>query len=185
MAADINEAKTKLEDALTHFHDEAKKLRTGRASASMLDSVTPEVYGAPTPLNHVATVRVVDAQLIQVEPFDPNNLAAITSAIRDDQSLGLNPADDGKVIRLPIPAMTEERRREVVKQLGEKVEETNISMRNIRHDVLNTAKSQKNDGDIGEDEQNRIEKQMTELMDQYKAKLEEAKRVKEQEIMKV
>lgn len=185
MATDISEAGKKLEDALNHFHDEAKKLRTGRASASMLDSVSVEVYGAMTPLAHVATVNVVDAQMIQVQPFDPSNLDKIAAAIRDDSSLGLNPADDGRVIRLPIPPMTEERRREVVKQLYEKAEEFNIVMRNIRHDVLNSAKTQKNDGEIGQDDLNRIEKQMTSYMDEYKAKMESAKKLKEDEIMKV
>ena len=185
MATDITEAGKKLEDVLEHFHDEAKKLRTGRANATMLDSVHVEVYGQMTPLNHVATVKVVDAQMIQVQPFDPSTIEKISSAIRDDISLGLNPADDGRVIRLPIPAMTEERRKEVVKQLYEKVEDANIAMRNVRHDVLNTAKTQKNDGGIGEDDVNRIEKQMTTLMDDYKMKLEVAKKTKEDEVMKV
>jgi len=185
MATDISEAGKKLEEVLTHFHDEAKKLRTGRANAGMLDNIQVEVYGQLSPLNHVATVQVVDAQLIQVQPFDPTNLEKIAAAIRDDSSLGLNPSDDGRVIRLPIPPMTEERRKEVVKQLSEKVEETNISMRNIRHDVLNTAKTQKNEGLIGEDDQNRIEKQMTSLMDEYRMKIDEAKKIKEAEIMKV
>jgi ribosome recycling factor len=185
MATDISEAKNKLEEVLTHFHDEAKKLRTGRANSSMLDNIMVEVYGQMTPLSHVATVKVVDAQLIQVQPFDPSTIEKIAAAIREDSSLGLNPADDGRVIRLPIPPMTEERRREVVKQLSEKVEESNIAMRNIRHDVLNTAKNQKNDGEIGEDELVRIEKQMTTLMDEYRAKIDEAKKIKEAEILKV
>lgn len=185
MATDIAEAEKKLEDVLNHFHEEAKKLRTGRANATMLDSIHVEVYGQMTPLNHVATVKVVDAQMIQVQPFDPSTIEKISAAIRDDLSLGLNPADDGRVIRLPIPAMTEERRKEVVKQLHEKVEEANISMRNIRHDVISTAKAQKSDGKLSEDDVISIDKRMSTLMDDYKSKLEVAKKVKEDEIMRV
>lgn len=185
MALTIDEAKTKLDQAVDHLVEELKKLRTGRASASMLDGVQVEVYGQQMPLAHVATITVLDAQMIQISPFDPSNLDAISTAIREDQSLSLNPADDGKVVRVPIPAMTSDRRQEVVKQLHEKVEETNISLRNTRHDVLNTAKQQKNDKEINEDEYSSIDKQVADLMDEYKTKIDELSKTKESEILTV
>ena len=116
----IEQAKTKLNQSVQHFQDEIKKLRTGRANASMLDGVLVEAYGSQMPLNQVATVSVPESQLIQLSPFDPNNLQAISAAIRDNQSLGLNPSDDGHVVRVPIPPLTEERRREIVKLVGQK-----------------------------------------------------------------
>lgn len=185
MSLSIDEAELKIEEAIEHFSENLKKLRTGRANVSMLDNIVVEVYGAPTPLKHIATLNAVDAQLIQVQPFDPSNLEAISNTIREDQSLGLNPADDGKVIRLPIPPMTSERRQEVVKALHEKVEQANISLRNVRQDLLKTLKAQKNDGDIGEDEEKRLEKQFQDIMDSAKARIEEISKVKEKEILTV
>jgi len=135
----LNETKTKFETAVTHFQDELKKIRTGRASAAMLDGVMVEAYGVPTPLIQVASIGTPEAQLLQVTPFDPSNLQAITTAIRDNQNLGLNPVDDGRVIRVPIPPLTEERRREIAKQLSGKVEDTMIRLRNARHEALKNA----------------------------------------------
>ena len=109
----VNETKSKIEAALAHFEEELKKVRTGRANAGMLEGVMVEAYGTPMPLNQVASIAVPEPQLLQVTPFDPNNLQAISAAIRDNQSLGLNPADDGRVVRVPIPPLTEERRREM------------------------------------------------------------------------
>lgn len=185
MATNIEAAKKQLDAALDHFKEQMKKLRTGRANASMLDSIKVEVYGAETPLNHVSTVTVIDAQLLQITPFDPNNLEAVSAAIRKDESLGLNPADDGRVVRVPIPAMTTERRQEVVKVLHEKAEETKVSFRNIRHDVFKTLKAEENDKEISEDERTRLEKQFSDTLDDYNAKLEDLLKEKEQEIMTV
>ena len=185
MALEINEAKPKLDAIVEHLNEELKKLRTGRASASMLDNVTVEVYGQEMKLAHVATITVLDAQMIQVSPFDPTNLDAISASIRDDQSLGLNPADDGKVIRLPIPPMTQERRQDVVKQLKSKQEDANVAMRNVRHDVLNTAKQQVKDKEISEDDEKRIEKELNELLDEFKKTIESVVAEKESELMTV
>ncbi len=129
-------AETDMAAAVAHFQDELKTLRTGRASVSMLDGVTVEVYGTSMPLNQVATVSTPEAQLIQITPYDPGNIQAIASAIRDNPTLGLNPSDDGRVVRVSIPPLTEERRREIVKQLGVKVEDAMIRLRNVRHDGL-------------------------------------------------
>ena len=137
------------------------------------------------PLVAVGSVTVPEAQLIQITPFDPSNLQAIASAVRDDQSLGLNPVDDGRVIRLQIPPLTTERRQQIVKQLGEKSEECFIRMRNARHEGLKAAKKLKDDKYIGEDEERRIEKQIDELMSGMKTKVEALIIDKDKEIMTV
>lgn len=185
MAVDIATLTDKTKAALNHFEDELKKIRTGRASAAMLDGVMVEAYGTPTPLNQVATVSAPEAQLLQLSPFDPNNLQAISQAIRDNQSLGLNPTDDGRVIRIPIPPLNEERRREIAKQLSGKVEETMIRLRNIRHEAREDAEKQKKAKEISEDDFTRFEKQLDELIADYKNKIETLARTKETEIMTV
>src|SRR6266852_5174357 len=120
---DTTQYEEKMKQATAHFSEELKKVRTGRASASMLDGVMVTAYGTQMPLNQVANVTAPEAQLIQITPFDPNNIQAIAGAIRDNPTLGLNPSDDGRVVRVPIPPLTEERRREYVKSLGGKVED--------------------------------------------------------------
>src|ERR1700761_1220508 len=134
----VSDAKTKFDGAVAHYQEQLKSLRTGRASASMLDGVMVEAYGQPMPLNQVANVTAPEAQLIQITPFDPNNIQAIASAIRDNPSLGLNPSDDGRVVRVPVPALTEERRRDIVKQLSAKQEDAMVAIRNLRRDALDT-----------------------------------------------
>ena len=181
----IGTVKKEFDGAIVHLQDELKKVRTGRASSGMLDGLMVSVYGSMMPLVAVGSVTVPEAQLIQITPFDPTNLQAIASAIRDDQSLGLNPVDDGRVIRLQIPPLTTERRQQIVKQLGEKSEECHIRMRNARHDGLKTAKKQKEDKQIGEDEERRIEKQIDDLMTEMKSKVETLITEKEKEIMTV
>lgn len=181
----VDDAKNKFEAAATHLQNELKKLRTGRAQPSMVESVMVEVYGTQLPLNQAATVIAPEAQLLQITPFDPNNLQAIANAIRNNQSLGLNPTDDGRVIRVPIPALTEERRRELVKQIGEKVEDAMISMRNVRHEALKAADSAKKDKSLSEDDVKRVEKQIDELLNQRKQAIDQLAKAKEQELMTV
>lgn len=181
----LDQAKAKCDQAVAHFSEELKKVRTGRAHASMLDSVVVEAYGTPMPLNQVATVTAPEAQLLQITPFDPNNLQAIASAIRDNPSLGLNPADDGRVVRVPIPPLNEERRRELAKTLSSKVEDCMISMRNARHDALKEAETAKKDKAITEDDFTSIKKQLDQLMDQKKSEVDAAAKAKEQEILTV
>ena len=181
----VEDAKAKLTIATSHFTEELKKLRTGRAHPSQLDGVMVIAYGAPMPLNQTANVTAPEAQLLQITPFDPSNIQAISDAIRNDQSLGLNPSDDGRIVRVPIPPLTTERRQAIVKQLNEKVEETHITCRNIRHDVLDVAKKAKADKTISEDDLSRVEKQVDELMTKAKAEIEAYAKAKEQEIMTV
>lgn len=180
---DISQYEEKMKQAVAHFSEELKKVRTGRASASMLDGVMVTAYGAPMPLNQVANVTAPEAQLIQITPFDPNNLQAIASAIRDNPTLGLNPMDDGRVVRVPIPALTEERRRELAKTLGNKVEDCMVSVRNIRHDALDAIDKSKKDKMIGEDDAKRLEKQVDDSVAKVKAEVDAASKAKEAEIM--
>lgn len=181
----IDNAKTKLANALQLFEEDLKKLRTGRASAAMLDGVMVEAYGTPMPLNQVANITAPEAQLIQITPFDPTNIAAISNAIRDNQTLGLNPSDDGRVVRVPIPALTEERRREITKQVGSKLEDCMIAMRSVRHDAIDAVDAAKKDKTIGEDEAKRLTSQVEDAMNKAKADAEVAAKAKEKEILTI
>ena len=182
---ELSDARPRMQQTVEHFGDELKRVRTGRASASILDGISVEIYGQRTPLAHAATINTVDAQMLQITPFDPGSLAAISAAIRDDISLGLNPADDGKVVRVPIPALTEERRLEIVKQIGEKAEESKIALRNIRHDILNTIKQEEKDGNASKDDVKDSEAKLNKIIEEFNIKIDAAAKVKEQEIMKV
>lgn len=179
----VTDATDKSNQALEHFEGELKSLRTGRANAAMLDGVTAEAYGSMMPLNQLATISVPEAQLLQITPFDPNNLQAIATAIRNNQTLGLNPTDDGRVVRVPIPPLTEERRRELAKQVGQKHEECMVRLRGIRHDALDEVGKLKKDKSIGEDEAKRLEKQVDDAINIARAKAETAAKAKENEIL--
>ncbi len=181
----VSEAESKFKKAHEHFVEDIKKIRTGRAHPGMLDGVSVEAYGTPMPLNQVSTITAPEAQLLQITPFDPNNLQSIVSAIRDNPSLGLNPSDDGRVVRVPIPALTEERRREIVKTLFAKVEDAMISLRGVRHEAIDTLNKAKKDKDISEDDAKRYISQIEELMAKYKTEVEATAKVKESEIMTV
>lgn len=178
----VTDAQNKFVQAVERFADNLKSLRTGRASAAMLDGVTVEAYGSQMPLIQVATVTVPEAQLIQIKPFDPNNIQAISNAIRNNQSLGLNPADDGQVVRVPIPPLNEERRRDLAKQVGQKQEEAMVQLRNIRHDVMDLIKKDKS---IGEDDAKRLSQQVEDSMKKAQSDAEQIAKAKEQEIMTV
>ncbi|MDR1970096.1 MAG: ribosome recycling factor [Candidatus Nomurabacteria bacterium] len=171
--------------AVAHFAEEAKKIRTGRAHPDMLNGVVVEVYGTKMPLNQVASISAPEPTQILVTPFDPHNIAAISAAIRENQSLGFNPSDDGRNVRVPIPTLTEERRRDIVKSLNDKVEETRISLRNIREDARKSAKVKKEAKEISEDDLKRIEKGIDDDIAGYNTKIDEIAREKETEIMKV
>lgn len=181
----IDNAKQKFQAAFEHFQGELKKVRTGRASAAMLDGVMVTAYGTQMPLNQVANVTAPEARLIQITPFDPNNIQAIASAIRDNPTLGLNPSDDGRVVRVPIPALTEERRREYVKVLNGKVEDCMIAIRGVRRDAIDAVDQAKKDKALGEDDAKRLEKQIDEVMSKTKADVDAAAKAKETEIMTV
>lgn len=182
---DIRQYEEKMRQALEHFKGELKKVRTGRANAGMLDGVMVMAYGTQMPLNQVANVAAPEAQLIQITPFDPNNIQAIASAIRDNPTLGLNPSDDGRVVRVPIPPLNEERRREYVKVLGGKVEDCMISLRGVRRDAIDAVEQAKKGKEIGEDDAKRLEKQIDEALNKVKTEVDVAAKTKETEIMTV
>ncbi len=179
----LSQYEDRFSQTVSHFEDELKKVRTGRAHPTMLDSIQVEAYGNRVPLNQVANVTAPEAQLLTITPFDPTNLQAIVAAIRADQALGLNPSDDGRLVRVPIPALTEERRKQIVKQTSEKVEEARIALRNIRQDAFKEAKRLKDAKELSEDEQKRAEKSVDESMATHNATLDSVFKDKEKEIL--
>ncbi|MBR2659418.1 ribosome recycling factor [Candidatus Saccharibacteria bacterium] len=178
---DTKEEKTAMDKVLERFTNEMKKVRTGRAHPDMLSGVKVEAYGQFMPLNQVANVTISDATMLLVTPFDPTNIGNICSAIRADSTLGLNPSDDGRVIRVPIPPLTEERRKEIVKTASEKVEEAKIGIRNVREDARKDIKEAK----LPEDATKRAEKEVDDLTKEYADKIDTAFKEKEAEIMKI
>jgi ribosome recycling factor len=181
----LADTKTKLNQATGHFKDELQKMRTGRAHPGMLDSIMVQAYGQAMPLKAVASITVPEPQQLQITPFDANNLKAISEAISGDQSLGLNPADDGRVVRVQIPPLTQETRQQMVKVLHQKLEETMIAGRNVRHDAIHMVEQSEKDKNIGKDERFHLEKQIDDLLAQQKRDAEELTKSKEQEILTV
>lgn len=175
----------KMNNAFAHFEEELKKVRTGRAHIGMLDGVEVEAYGTRMPLNQAANITAPEAQMLLVTPFDPSNITAITAAIRDNQTLGFNPSDDGRVVRVPIPPLTEERRKQMVKLAGEKVEEARIGLRSVRQDALKEAKRMKDAKELSEDDQKRVEQEIDKLVGEFQTKIDETFKDKEQAILKV
>jgi ribosome recycling factor len=181
----VSEVKTKLGAATEHFKQEIAKIRTGRAHPGMLDNVMVEAYGQKMPLKAVGSITVPEPQLLQITPFDPNNLKAVADAISDDQSLGLNPADDGRVVRIQIPPLTEETRQQMVKILHQKLEDCLIAARNARHEAMRKAEQAEKDKQISKDERFGLEKQVDELLSDQKSDAENLTKTKEQEILTV
>jgi ribosome recycling factor len=182
---EVQSVKTKLAAATDHFKQELGKIRTGRAHPGMVDGISVDVYGQTMPLKAVASITAPEAQLLQITPFDPSNLNAISEAIRADQSLGLNPADDGRVVRIQIPPLTEENRNAMVKIVGQKVEECMITARQIRHDAFHRGEQAEKDKDIGKDERLRFEKQVDELVSAQKQQVDTLSKDKEKEILTI
>lgn len=181
----ISETRSKLSAATEHFRQEISKIRTGRAHPGMLDNVMVETYGQNMPLKAVASITTPEPQLLQVTPFDPSNLKAVSEAISKDESLGLNPADDGRVVRIQIPLLTEETRQQMVKVLHQKLEECMIAARNARHEAMKAADQAEKDKQIGKDERFSLEKQVDELLAAQKLETESISKAKEQEILTV
>jgi len=182
---DLTPYNKRFEAAVAHFGEELKKVQTGRAHPQMLDGIQVEAYGQRMPLNQVANVTAPEPQSLQVTPFDPNNIEAIAAAIREDQSLGLNPSDDGRVVRVPIPPLTEERRKLLVKQTGEKVEDARIVLRTVRQDALKEAKRMKDGKEMSEDDLKRAEKSIDEQMSKYNSQIDELFKAKEKDILTI
>lgn len=181
----VESATPKMEKAITHFGDDLNTLRTGRASVALLDGIMVELYGAIQPLKAVASVNTPDARTIAVSPWDKGAIGPIEKAIRENQSLGLNPSSDGNVIRMSIPALTEERRKEIVKSLGSKVEDCRIALRNIRHDVLGEVKKLEKTKEATGDDVKFAETELNKKIEQFQRRIEELEAIKAKEIMEV
>ena len=180
----LSEAKKAMEKAVKALKKEMSRVRTGRASISMLDDVTVEYYGVPTPLSQVATLSVPEARLITVQPWEKNLIPAIEKAIFK-ADLGLTPSSDGVLIRLPVPALTEERRREMVKMIKRMAEDAKISVRNARRDANENLKMLEKEKEITEDAQKRSEKDVQQLTDEYVSTIDAVVQTKEQEVMEI
>ena len=176
--------KTRMDKAVEDFRKALVGTRTGRASVHMLDSVLVEAYGSQMPLNQVATVHAPEPQLITVQPYDPSQLAAIEKGIRGGE-LGLNPMNDGKMIRVPVPALTEERRKEMVKHLHKVLEDHRTAVRNVRRDGNDAIKKALKDKKISEDEEKRSMEEIQKLTDGEIKKMEEMCKAKEKEVMEI
>jgi ribosome recycling factor len=177
-------AKIRMEKVLSDLQHDMAAVRTGRASVSLLDSVRADYYGTPTPLNQLATLHVPEPSLITLQPWDVSQIAVIEKAIRAGD-LGLNPSNDGKLIRVPIPPLTEERRKELVKKLHHIAEDHRVAMRNIRRDANEHVKKLTKDKTISEDDDRRAQDDIQKLTDGHIQKLDQAVKTKEKEVMEL
>lgn len=180
----LSECRSAMSKAVKALRKEMTKVRTGRASTSLLDDVVVEYYGAPTPLNQVATLSTPEARLITIQPWEKNLIPEIEKAIFK-ADLGLTPSSDGQLIRLPVPALTEERRREMVKIIKRMAEEAKISVRNARRDANENLKMLEKEKEITEDERKRAEKDVQQVTDEYVENVDDLVDAKEQEVMEV
>ena len=176
--------KTRMEKAVTDLQHDMASIRTGRASLGILDHIRVDYYGTPTPLNQLANLHVPEPALITIQPWDVSQIGPIEKSIRASD-LGLNPANDGKVIRLPIPPLTEERRKEIVKRLHHVAEDHRVAVRNIRRDGNDAVKKLFKDKKISEDEEKRAQAEIQKLTDGYMQRLDSAVKTKEKEILEI
>ncbi len=176
--------KSRMDKVLSDLQHEMAGVRTGRASMGLLDNVRAEAYGTPMPLNQLATLHVPDATMITVQPFDVSQIGAIEKAIRG-ADLGLNPSNDGKMIRVPIPSLTEERRKELVKKVHHIAEDHRVALRNVRRDSNEHIKKLLKDKLISEDEERRALDETQKLTDNYIQRLDQAVKTKEKEVLEI
>ena len=180
----FQDATHRMSQAVEHTHHEFNSVRTGRASAALLDRITIDYYGTATPLRQLATINVPEPRLLTIQPFDPSSIKQIEKAIQESD-LGLMPYSDGKLIRLAIPQLTEERRKELVKVVHKLAEEGRIAARNVRRDVIHRLKQLVDSGEVGADEEHRGEERAQKLTDEHIHKIDELLKRKEAEIMEV
>ncbi|MCA9385918.1 ribosome recycling factor [Candidatus Dojkabacteria bacterium] len=178
------ELEGKIESTLQFLRDELKKIKSGRANPSIVEDILVEAYGDMQPIKNVATISVADPQLLTVQPWDKSLVEPISKGIQE-ANIGINPAVSGDLIRLPLPQLTEERRVEYVKLMKEKLEEARIAVRAVRKDVLVGLQNKEKDGDMGEDDLNRMEKHVQNVVDKANEEIEEIGTHKEEELMKV
>ena len=184
MSVDFTDYGRRMEKALEHLAEEFGAVRAGRANAKVLDRITVEYYGSETPLNGVATISTPDARTLVIQPWDTNLLKEIQKAIQASD-LGINPQNDGKVIRLVFPQLTEERRKDLTKQVKKYAEDAKVAMRNIRRDGMDYIKKLKKNSEITEDDQKKAEKDLQDMLDRYIKKVDDALAAKEKELMSI
>jgi ribosome recycling factor len=180
----LSDAGRRMDKSVEATAQELNTVRTGRASAALLDRITVDYYGTPTPLRQLATINVPEPRMLTIQPFDPSSVKAIERSIQESD-LGLTPSNDGKIIRLPIPQLTEERRKELVKVVRGLAEEGRVAVRNVRRDLMHHLKDLVRDGDVGDDEERRAEDRAQKLTDEHVGKIDELLKRKEEEIMEV
>jgi ribosome recycling factor len=180
----IQDAVRRMDKSVATTQHEFNSIRTGRASAALLDHVTVEYYGTQTPLNQLSTINVPEPRMLTVQPFDPSSLKAIEKSIMESD-LGLTPSNDGKIIRLPIPQLTEERRKDLVRVVRQRAEDGRVAVRNVRRDVMHHLKELVNKGEVAADEEHRAEDRVQKLTDEHVQKIDELLKRKEGEILEV
>ena len=180
----ISDATRRMDKSVEAARNELNTVRTGRASAALLDRVNVDYYGQPTPLRQLATINVPEPRMLTVQPFDPSSIKEIERSIQESE-LGLTPSNDGKVIRLPIPQLTEERRKELVKIVRQIAEDGKVAVRNVRRDADKHLKDLKTKGEVGEDDERRGEERVQKLTDEHTARIDEILKRKEVEITEV
>ena len=174
----------RMDKSIETTRTEFNSVRTGRASAALLDRITIDYYGTPTPLNNMASISVPEARLLSIQPYDASQIRAIEKAILESD-LGLNPSNDGKLIRLPIPQLTEERRRDLVKVVRRYAEDGKVAIRNVRRDVMKHLEELVRNGEVGDDEERRAEGHVQKLTDDHVQRIDDLLKHKEAEIMEV
>jgi ribosome recycling factor len=180
----LADAKRRMDKSIEATHVEFNSIRTGRASPALLDRISIDYYGTPTPLKSLASISAPEARLLVVQPFDPGAIKNIERAIQESD-LGLTPSNDGKVVRLPIPALTEERRKDLVKVVRRVAEDGKVAIRNVRRDIMQHLKELVVNGDVGDDEERRAEQQVQKITDDHTKSIDDLLKVKEAEIMEV
>lgn len=179
-----NSARAKMEKVISDLQQEMASIRTGRASINLFDGITVDAYGSQMPINHLATLHVPEPSMVTIQPYDVSQIGAIEKAIRASD-LGLNPSNDGKVIRVPIPSLTEERRKELVKHLHHVAEDHRVAVRNVRRDANEAVKKLYKDKLISEDDERRALDEIQKMTDSYIGKIDQLAKVKEKDIIEV
>ena len=180
----IGDATQRMDKSVEATHEHFNSVRTGRATPALLDRITIDYYGTPTPLKNLATINTPEPRLLTITPFDKSIMKDIERAIQESD-LGLTPSNDGQIIRLPIPQLTEERRKELVKQVRHMAEEGRVAARNVRRDAVHNLKKLEQDGDAGADDVHRAEDRLQKVTDEHVQRIDTALKAKEAEIMEV
>jgi ribosome recycling factor len=180
----VADATQRMNKSVEATHEHFNSVRTGRASAALLDRIQVDYYGTPSPLKNIATINVPEPRMLTIQPFDPSAMKQIERAILES-NLGLTPSNDGKIIRLPIPQLTEERRKELAKVIRNMAEEGRVAVRNVRRDVMRHLEELVKNGDVGDDEERAAEGRVQKLTDDHVHQIDELLKRKEAEIMEV